>query len=199
MELKDICNIIYDSHLQKLSNLDKSNKKMLFLFSGVPGSGKSFIARRLEERYHGIRINNDDIREIIINEVLPKIEGREFDVQQTLEFYLNHLLQKLPENNGFLILDSSIDRKLDLVLEYANQKGFKIFLIRIDLPKDIIVKQIKQRAERDPLKILSELDSKIEDHERIFPSISVDYSISEAGFDKFEDLFEAIDRKLSSF
>ncbi len=57
---------IYKEHLKHLKNKNISNnKKAVICFSGIPGAGKTYIAKILEKRYKGVRIRSDDIREIV--------------------------------------------------------------------------------------------------------------------------------------
>jgi len=193
MDSQTILETIFVIHIKQLKNLGVDNQKVLVLFSGISGSGKSFIAKRLEEKYKGIRINNDDIRDIIKNIVTPEI-----DEQKILLEYLAYLLEKIPKNNGFIIMDSSIDRKLKFVQDYAIKNDFKTFTIRIDLPRETIIKNILKRNEKEAAPYLADLDRQTNDHKAIIPKITTDYAISEDNFNRFEELFAAIDRRQAS-
>ncbi|MFZ3069011.1 MAG: AAA family ATPase [Microgenomates group bacterium] len=194
MDPQAILEQIFNIHVKQIRNLDKKNQKFLVLFSGITGSGKSYIAKKLEEKYEGIRINNDDIRDIIENLVSPDNNDNK---QKILLSYLAYLLEKLPKSNGFIILDSSIDRKFEFVQDFAIKNNFKLFTIRIDLPREIIIKNILRRTEREAAPYLSDLDRQINDHQAIIPKIAVDFAISEDNFNRFSDLFSAIDRKFN--
>lgn len=191
MDSLEILEAILAIHIRQLKNLEENNQKFMVVFSGITGSGKSYIAKKIEEKYKGIRINNDDIRDIVRDNF-----KQVFDPQKLLLDYLAYLLDKLPKNNGFIIVDSSIDRKYEFVQDYAEKNSFPIFTIRIDLPREVIIKNILKRTEREVGPYLSDLDRQIADHQTIFPKISPDFEITEDNFDRFDDLFTAIDQKI---
>ena len=41
------------------------NKKLLICFVGIPGSGKTYLAKIIEKKFKGIRINSDNLRKVI--------------------------------------------------------------------------------------------------------------------------------------
>ena len=49
----------------KLKNTNTNNLPFIIAFSGVPGSGKTTISKILEKKYKGVRIDNDELRDII--------------------------------------------------------------------------------------------------------------------------------------
>jgi len=199
MDLQNILKKIYQIHIKKLNNLDQKNPKIMILFSGTAGSGKSFIAKRIEEKFKGIRINNDDIRDIFRDHIAPNYDLSQVDLQKLLIDYSKFLYKNISKINGFLILDSSMDRGFDMVEKTAETNKYKIFLIRLDLSEEILIKQIKQRIERDPEPYLLDLARQLEQHEKFSQRIVADYIISEQNFDRFENLFEEIDRRINWF
>lgn len=197
MDSQDIAKIIFDFHLKRLKNLNVKNNKIMILFSGITGSGKSYLAKKIEERYKGLRINNDDIRDIIRDEVLPLARPKSIDKQNILENYLGYLYGNLPQTNGFLIMDSSIDRKFSVIKDFASKNSYAMFIIRIDLPREMITKQILQRTEKDSAPYISDLNRQIEDHDRAATEFVPDFTIKEEKFNDFDKLFRAIDKKIS--
>jgi predicted kinase len=198
MHRQDIAKIIYSHHIKKIKNFDQSNEKMFVLFSGVPGSGKSFLAKKIEEKFKAVRINNDDIRDIIRDKIAPLLDMAEIKPQELLEDYLKFLYESISKKNGLIILDSNMDRGFEPVRKVAHEYGYKIFLIRIDLPRETIESQIKQRTDKNPEPYIRDLDKQIEDHQRFSVEMSADFVISEANFDKFEDLYQAIQEKMEA-
>lgn len=87
MHSQDILNKIFSFHIERLKNLEETNPKILILFSGTTGSGKSFLAKKIEEEFKGIRVNNDDVRNIIRDKIRPE-ELKNLDSQNILEKYL---------------------------------------------------------------------------------------------------------------
>ena len=145
MNIKIIKNI-YKEHLKVLKNLNIDNKnKLLICFSGIPRSGKTTIAKKIERDLKAVRISNDLIRDIINNKF--KNVARD-DIQEILEDYLIWLLEELEKfSNNLIVLDSSIDRKYKKVFYFANKFKFKTFIIKIEIGKDEFKKRIKNKKE----------------------------------------------------
>lgn len=145
-----IFEIILKEHKKQLKNLSKINKKLIISFVGIPGSGKTYLAKKLEKRYGGIRINSDDIRKIINN----KITREESERETILKEYILNLLKKSPFINKFVILDSSIAGKYEEIYKISESKKWKMFIIKMITPKNLIIKRIKikdkERLEKHP-------------------------------------------------
>jgi len=117
----------------------KTNIKLIICFVGIPGSGKTYLARKIEKRYKGIRINNDALRKIIDKKITKIEKERETILKQ----FLLKLLENYPFNNELLILDSGIERKYNEVYRISKAKKWKIFIIKMMVPKRLIIKRIK--------------------------------------------------------
>lgn len=136
---------LYKLNLKKLKNKGILHEKIIICFSGIPSSGKSSIAKILEEKYKGIRIDNNPVRKYFIN-----LRGQDSfkyadEVDAFVKEYLDYFLEKYNFPNKFFILDSSIDRKYNRIKEFADKNGFRMFVIRIDLPKRIAQKRAFER------------------------------------------------------
>jgi predicted kinase len=124
---------IHKVHLKQLRNLNEKYDKLLICFSGVPGSGKTHIAKILEKRYKGVRLSSDDIRKII--DELGLIEDY---IEHLLHKYFYWLLSIYPYSNKLIILDKSIDRDYKKIFSLAKKEQYKIFVIRIKASSKII-------------------------------------------------------------
>lgn len=133
---------IFEEHLNTLSNLDKSNPKLIIMFSGTPGMGKTFLAKKLENQFQGLRISSDEVRSIFKTE---KIKDKD---SKLLNDYLLWLAKRLTDisPNHLIILDRSIDRTGDMYYKFAKDFGYDVFLIRLDVDRDEVVKRIKERG-----------------------------------------------------
>ncbi len=145
---------IYKEHFKKFKNISVPNKKLLICFSGIPGSGKTYISKILEKKYSGIRIRNDGIRQIIHN--LLKKEDEENPenldyVDPILEKYLFWLFLNYSLENKLIILDSGIDRRYKEIFSMFKNKKYTIFLIRIKTSRKILEQRIFEKKNcRDP-------------------------------------------------
>jgi len=136
----DIFDKILKETLKKLKYTSEENRWIMICFAGIPCSGKTTLAKRIEKKYKGVRINNDYIRKIIENLTL-KNEERE----KTLEEFLIDLLKKYPFRNHLVILDSGIERKFEEVKKVANLVGWEMFIIRMAIPKKEILERIRKK------------------------------------------------------
>ena len=82
---------IYQQHIKQLKNVFCVNKKLLVCFSGVPGSGKTTLAKKLERKYKGVRINTDDLRDIFD---MFGIKNREKELDDYLFHFFETAFQK---------------------------------------------------------------------------------------------------------
>ncbi len=130
---------IYKKHFKHLKNKNISNnKKAVICFSGIPGAGKTYIAKILEKRYKGVRIRSDDIREIVKK---LKLKERE----KLTHLYLEWLFRNYPFRNKLIILDKSIDRKYKETFKAFKERGYKIFVIRIKASRKVSEERVKKK------------------------------------------------------
>lgn len=147
---KQIFNKIFKELEKQLKNTSEKNKKLLICFTGVPGSGKTYLAKKLEKRYKGVRINSDDIRKIIDVKITKKEEKRE----AILKEFLLSLLKNYPFINKLVSLDSGIERKYQDIVKISKSKKWKMFIVKMVVPKNLIIRRIKikdkERLEKRP-------------------------------------------------
>lgn len=138
-EFKKYFKKIYKKHASKLKNLNKVNKKLLICFAGIPCSGKTALAKKIERKYKAVRISNNDLRRIINKYITKKEDKRE----AILKEYVLDLLKNSPFANRLVVLDSGIERKYKDILKISKSKKWKMFIIRMIVPKSSIIKRIK--------------------------------------------------------
>ncbi|MDP2925973.1 MAG: AAA family ATPase [Nanoarchaeota archaeon] len=133
---------IYQVHEKTLIYKDAKNKKLIICFSGVPASGKTTLAKILEKRYMGIRLNKDDIGNIILKLNLVN----ETDIKEGFSSeYIIHLLKNYPLKNKLIILDKSIDRDYKTLFNILKKYSYPIFLIRLKISREKMIKRINKR------------------------------------------------------
>jgi len=139
---KEIFKRINKEFLPNLKNVNYPNKKFLIGFSGIPSSGKTSIAKKLEERYKGVRIRSDDVRKIIAKEDFLKTPEEN---EELLEGYIFGLIENCPFKNGLLILDNSLDRKYKRFFDLCKSKKLEFFIIRLDFSGEEAINRIINR------------------------------------------------------
>ena len=145
MDKKELIEKTYLEHVKQLNNLGVVNDKLLICFSGIPGSGKTTIAKILEERYKAVRIRGDDIRKIL------KSIDSEADLDEDLNKYIAWFFENYSFKNKLIVLDSGIDRRYEQIIGFAENEGFEVFIIRLEVSREILEKRIFDKKNcRDP-------------------------------------------------
>lgn len=188
---------IYKEHKKQLRYLNYPNKKILICFAAVPASGKTTIAKILENKYMAVRINVDDVARIISKKFKPKpdfISVEEYKFM--LKLYLLWFLETYKYPNKLIILDGSVDRKYAEVWLLAKQMGFNIFLIDIDTKKKVLIKRIEQRNKKTNLDYLKRLKTWKQDHNLFMKRWHADIVIRNEGKLELNELYNRLDKKL---
>lgn len=135
---------IYNKHIRQLKHVNIKNKRLIICFSGVPCSGKTYIAKILEKKCKAIRINTDSIRSIIrkIVKNYSKLSDENYK-EKILNNYLVNLLENYPFKNKLIILDKGIDRDYNKIFKIAKKHNFKVFIIRIKSALKIINQRVR--------------------------------------------------------
>jgi len=141
---------IYKKHEKYLKHIGrKTKKKILICFSGIPGSGKTTIAKVIEKRYRMVRINSHRIGKIIRELQLEGIVDKDIDIPKMQIGYCLWLLKQRPFRSTEIIFDMGIDRKHKEILSMAKLHGFDLVVIRVITSMKTIRKRIKNRNKED--------------------------------------------------
>ncbi|MCF7910630.1 ATP-binding protein [Candidatus Pacearchaeota archaeon] len=190
---KDKFNKISDKFFPRLSYKDIPNKPFLILFSGVPCSGKTTIAKLIEERYKGIRLNTDFLREIISD---LNLEESIEDIETLVEEYVFYLAKRKPFINQFWIFDASIDRKYKKIISFCREYNLKFFIINLDISKNDVIIRLKKRNKENLDNWLQRIDSWYEDHNNFKKNIKPDINLKSKNID-LENLFGILDKRVN--
>lgn len=193
------------AHFHKtIQNLDIYHPKIVIAFSGIPGSGKTFIAKQLENKYKAVRIQNDKIREAV-DKVFQNISNEE--AEKFKDSYLMSVLDELKnKRNGLIILDSSMDRRYPKIIKWCKENNFKLIVIKLDITKEIAVKRLKEREGTNAKNYLKNLDRWFLDFKKFNRNYKADITIDSnkdtVGRElesKLKPLFTIIEETLRSF
>lgn len=178
--------------------LNTPHPRMMILFSGTPGMGKSTLSCAIEQAFNGIRISADEAR------LLLRSLANDFrfnDKEMHLEEMLVQLIKKIDQsfNNHFIVLDRTVDgiENTQPVLDAASEMGYEFFCIRLEAPKEIPIQRIINR-EKDPSQHLKRFDYWWEKYQQFDLSL-VDYFLDvspEQDQINLDDLFSEIERHL---
>lgn len=136
----------------RLKYIKNQNQQLIIAFSGVPGSGKSGLSRKLEEKYKAVRIGNDTIRDIISHSgIFPLSEGER---ENLLQDYNEYFIRNYPFKNKLLILDKSMDRQYKRFLPVFEELGLRFFIIRLTMNKEGAIERIMKRKKGEDLDLV---------------------------------------------
>lgn len=154
--IEDIANTYYAA----LTNKEVRQPRYIVLFSGVVGSGKSTIARAIEHNLRAVRVSNDEIRDRIVVAV-PMIQP---EIREEVKLKIGKaIMSRLSqETSGLIVVDASCDRGFNEYYESAKRNGYRVILLRLEIPRDVIERRIRERGDlgyRDVARSLNMLDT----------------------------------------
>ena len=128
------------------------NQQLIIAFSGVPGSGKSDLSRKLEEKYKAVRVGNDPIRDIISHSGIFPLSEEESE--NLLQDYNEYLVRNYPFRNKLLILDKSMDRQYKRFFPIFEELGLRFFILRLNMDKEGAIERIMKRKGGEDLDLV---------------------------------------------
>lgn len=140
----------------KLKYTEQKNPQLIITFSGIPGSGKSELAKKLEEKYKAIKIGNDLIRNIIYHSGVFNLS--ENQAEKLLQDYNEHFIRNYSFENKFLVLDKSMDRQYKRFFSIFEELGLKYFVIRLNINKEKAINRIMKRKGEDLLLVKKSME-----------------------------------------
>ncbi|MFQ6015716.1 MAG: AAA family ATPase [Anaerolineae bacterium] len=142
-----------------LVNTDKTTAyPVLLMLSGLPGVGKSYLARRLAEVVPFVIIESDLIRKTLFN---PPTYSREesFWVHRVC----HTLMRKLLAKGVRTIYDATnlIEHQRALVYNIAQKAGAKLVIVKVVAAPEVVWERLGWRSEGDNPEDVSDADWRI--------------------------------------
>ncbi|MFZ1812001.1 MAG: AAA family ATPase [Candidatus Saccharimonadales bacterium] len=136
-----------ENYFAHLPNLHVENPKLLVVFAGGSAVGKSTLARKIAEELHGLRLENDGIKRVLL-EKYPELKGTD-ELHHITWQYSMSLYRRLDAltHNGLIIRDGIITWYFDRILPIFESAGYEQFTIAYDLSEEKMRELIRARGD----------------------------------------------------
>lgn len=163
-------------------------KPVLLLLSGLPGTGKSFLARRLAEALPFVIIESDVVRKILFPQPLYTAQESRW-VHRTCHV----LMAKLLKRGVRVIYDATnlIEYHRELVYRIAQKAGARLVVVKTVASEEVVRERL--RARQEEARELSDADWRVY---RRMASRQEQVSHPHLVIDTSEDLEEAVAKVL---
>ena len=132
---------------QELVNTDETTASpVLIMLSGLPGTGKSRLAKRLTEVVPFVTIESDKVRKILFPQ--PRYTGEEsYWVHRTCHALMAKLLRK----GVRVIYDATNlhERHREFVYRLADREDAKLIIVKTVAPQEVAVDRLRARQLQD--------------------------------------------------
>ncbi|MHA1222878.1 MAG: AAA family ATPase [Candidatus Heimdallarchaeaceae archaeon] len=140
-------------------------RPLVIVLAGLPGTGKSTLARKLARRYRLEHISTDSVRKRIFRDVHKDDFGRgSYSTKQRMVVYdtIYYVLYTLLKHGVGCVLDGTFyqERLRSKVMRICHRFNAQFLLVLVDCPEEIIDKRFKER-EKHKRRTLSDADAEI--------------------------------------
>jgi hypothetical protein len=142
-----------DRHfLYSLKNRTVLNPRLLVVFSGGNGVGKSVLSRKIESELSGVVLENDEVKTHLLK-YDPQIDRdnlQRLTWQYTMDLY-RRIDKEVP--NGLIVRDGVIDWYHDRILPIFEAQGYDLFVIGYDISEQKSAELIRARGDKPTVSV----------------------------------------------
>jgi predicted kinase len=121
-------------------------KPFLIVLSGLPGTGKSYISRKLAERLPCVIVSSDTMRKALFPS--PVYNAPE---NQRLFAAMHILIEDLLSKNIAILLDATnlVERHREHLYAIVHRLRLKLIIIRVEAPPEVVQERLQARMAMD--------------------------------------------------
>ncbi|MCL0059393.1 ATP-binding protein [Dehalococcoidia bacterium] len=121
-------------------------KPFLIVLSGLPGTGKSYISRKLAERLPCVILSSDTMRRALFPS--PVFNAGE---NQRLFAAMHILIEDLLRKNVAILLDATnlVERHRERLYCIIDRLRLKIIILRVEAPPEVVQERLQARMAMD--------------------------------------------------
>lgn len=193
--------LLNEHYLKSQRYLDISHpKKVIITFAGMPCSGKSQLAKKIEKRFETLYLSQNDVRNLIRELTHQKLFVREQSVATRLREYVKFFIQNnaTSQKNHLIVLDGAVDRRYLEIKKEAKENGYTLFVIDINASFDEAMSELHERQKQDPRfkDYVPHMKKWADDYETCRGLYSFDYTMKSMPDEKLEEelLFQQIEK-----
>jgi predicted kinase len=119
-------------------------KPALIIVSGLPGTGKSYFSRKLEERLPSVVVESDALRKRLFP--IPAYSAEE---SHRLFAACHRLIEDLLGGGISVILDATnlVEHHREPLYRIAQRLQAKLILVQVEAPRELVRQRLQGRAE----------------------------------------------------
>jgi len=140
MQTDELNRRLVHNYIGQLSNRDVPHRRILLSFCGVPGSGKTTLAKMLTRDLRAQYIRHDDIRAMIRYE---GYEPSKMSMGPISTIVANTILAN--DANKFIIIDAGQDRQWERFFAHAKEWKAQPIIIRLNVSKELLQERLSRR------------------------------------------------------
>lgn len=155
-EGNEILNRLVGEHLAAMR--ETTAEPTLVMMSGLPGTGKSYLARILAERLPAVVVASDRVRKALFNP--PQYTAEE---NATTHWACRVIMRELLRQGANAIYDATnlIEEQREIVYRLADRAGAKLVIVQTVAPEDVVKERLDRRTEQRDADDLSDADWRI--------------------------------------
>ena len=140
--------------MKNISSRTGRRAPLVILLAGLPGTGKSTLARKLARKYRLEHIGTDSVRKRIFRDVRRNVFGRgSYSLRQRTIVYdtIYYVLYTLLKHGVGCVLDGTFyqDKLRSKVGRICARFDARFLLVIVNSPEDLIRKRFEEREKRE--------------------------------------------------